>query len=103
VFEYRVLKNICGPKRDEATGNWRKLHTLEFHGSFSTPNIIRVIKSRIMCWVGHVERVGERRGTYKVFFGGGKPEGKNCIEDLDLDGKIILRWVFIMMRGSGPD
>jgi hypothetical protein len=62
VFENRVLRRIFGPKRDEVTGEWRKLHNEEFHDLYSSPSIIRKIKSRRMRWVGHVARMG-RRGT----------------------------------------
>jgi len=58
VFENRVLSRIFGPKRDEVTGEWRKLHNEELNNLYSSPNIVRVIKSRIMRWVGHVALVG---------------------------------------------
>jgi hypothetical protein len=63
VFENRVLKRIFGPKRDEMTGDWRKLHNEELHNLYSSPNIIRKIKSRRMIWAGHVARMG-RRGVH---------------------------------------
>jgi hypothetical protein len=59
VFENRVLKRIFGPKRDEVTGVWRKLHNEELHNLYSSPSIIRMIKSRRMRWAGHVTRTGE--------------------------------------------
>jgi hypothetical protein len=62
VFENRVLRRIFGPKRDELTGEWRRLHNEELNDLYSSPNIIRVIKSRRMCWTGHVARIGEGRG-----------------------------------------
>jgi hypothetical protein len=62
VFENRVLRRIFGLKRDEVTGEWRKLHNDELHDLYSSPSIIRIIKSRRMRWVDHVERMG-RRGT----------------------------------------
>jgi hypothetical protein len=62
VFENRVLRRIFGPKRDEVTGEWRKLHNEELHELYSSPSIIRIIKSRRMRWAGHVARMG-RRGT----------------------------------------
>ena len=74
VFENRVLKKISGPKRDEATGEWRRLHNKELYGVYSSPNIIRVIKSRRTRWAEHVEHVGGRRDAYKVLVG--KPEGR---------------------------
>jgi hypothetical protein len=74
VFENRVLRRIFGPKRDEVTGEWRKLHNEEFHNLYSSPDIIRQVKSRRMRWTGHVARMGEERKLYKVLVG--KPEGK---------------------------
>jgi hypothetical protein len=68
VFGSRVVRRIFRPKRDETTGEWRKLHSEELHNLFSSPNVIRQIKSRRMRWVGHVARMGEER---KV----GEPEG----------------------------
>jgi hypothetical protein len=59
VFENRVLRRVFGPKRDEVTGEWRKLHNEELNGLYSLPNIVRVIKSRRLSWAGHVERMGE--------------------------------------------
>jgi hypothetical protein len=61
MFENRVLRRIFGPKRDEATGEWRRLHNEELHDVYSSPNIIRVIKSRRMRWTEHVARMGEKR------------------------------------------
>jgi hypothetical protein len=58
VFENRVLRRIFGPKRDEVTGGWRKLHNEELHNLYSSPSIIRMIKSRRMSWAGHVARMG---------------------------------------------
>jgi hypothetical protein len=73
VFENRVLRRISGPKRDEVTGEWRKLHNEALHILYSSPNIIRQIKSRGMRWAGHVARMGEERKLYKVLVR--KPEG----------------------------
>jgi hypothetical protein len=73
VFENRVLRRIFGPKRDEVTGEWRRLHNKELYAVYSSPNIIRVIKSRRLRWPGHVARMGERRGAYRDLVG--KPEG----------------------------
>jgi len=74
VCENRVLKRIFGANRDEVTGEERKLHNEELSDLYSSPNIVRVIKSRRMKWAGHVARVRERRGVYRVLVG--KPEGK---------------------------
>jgi hypothetical protein len=73
VFENGVLRRIFGPKR-EADGSWKKLHNDELHNQYSSPNIVRVIKSRRMRWAGHVARMGEGRGVYRVLIG--RPEGK---------------------------
>jgi len=62
------LRRIFGPKKDEVTGEWRKQHDEELYDAYSSPNIVRVIKSR-MSWAGHVARVGERRGVYWVLVG----------------------------------
>jgi hypothetical protein len=74
VFENRVLSRIFGPKRDEVTGEWRKLHNEELHDMYSSPNIIRIIKSRRMRWAGHVARLGEKRNAYRLLVG--KARGK---------------------------
>ena len=74
VFDNRVLRRIFGPKRDEVTREWRTLHNEELNDMYSSPNIVRVIRSRRMRWAGHVARVGERRGVYRILVG--KPEGK---------------------------
>jgi hypothetical protein len=73
VFENRVFRRIFGPKREE-DGSWRKLHNDELHSLYSSPNIVRSIKSRRMRWAGHVARMGEGRGVYRVLVG--RPEGK---------------------------
>jgi hypothetical protein len=69
---YRVLRRIFGPKRDEATGCWRKLHNEELHNFYSSP--IRVIQSRRMKLAGHVARMGAKRNAYRILVR--KPEGK---------------------------
>jgi hypothetical protein len=74
VFENRVLRRIFGPKRDEVTGEWRKLRNEELHDLYSSPSIIRIIKARRMRWAGHVARMGEKRNAYRLLVG--KPEGK---------------------------
>jgi len=74
VFENRTLGRMFGAKRDEVTGEWRKLHSEELNDLYCSPNIVRVVKSRRMRWAAHVARMGERRGVYRVLVG--KPEGK---------------------------
>jgi hypothetical protein len=68
------LRKIFGPKRDEVTGEWRKLHNGELYSLYFAPNIILVIKSRRVRWAGHVARMGERRGAYRSLVG--RPDGK---------------------------
>jgi hypothetical protein len=87
VFENRVLRRIFGPKREE-DGSWRKLHNDELHSLYSSPNIVRVIKSRRMRLVGHVARMGE---VFRVFWLGGQ-KGREHWEDLDIGGRITLKW-----------
>jgi len=65
VPENRVLRKQFGPKRDEVTGDWRRLHNEELNDPYSSPNIIRLIKSRIIRWAGHMARMGNRRGAYR--------------------------------------
>jgi hypothetical protein len=72
VFENSVLRRIFGPKRDEATGEWRRLHNEELNNLYFSPSIIGVMKSRRMRWVGHVARMGEKRGAYRILMG--RPE-----------------------------
>ena len=69
VFGNRVLRKIFGPRRDEVTGEWRRLHNEELNDFYSSPNIVRVIKSRRMRRAGHVERVGEEREVFRVLVG----------------------------------
>jgi hypothetical protein len=85
VFENRVLRRIFGPKRDEVIGDWKKLHNEELHSFYSSPSIIRVIKSRRMRWAGLVARMGEKRNAYRILLG--KPEGKRPL------GRPRRRWV----------
>jgi hypothetical protein len=84
VFENRVLRGIFGPKRIEITGEWRRLRNEELNDLHSSPNIIRVIKSRRMRWAGHVARVGEGRGAYRILVG--RPEGRRPL------GRPRRRW-----------
>jgi hypothetical protein len=85
VFENRVLRRIFGPKRDRMTGGWRKLHNEEHHNLYSSPSIIRIIKSRRMRWTGHVAQMGEKRDVYRLLVG--KPEGKKPL------GELKHRWI----------
>jgi hypothetical protein len=86
VFENRVLGRIFG------TGEWRKLHSEELNDLHSSPNIVRLIKSRRIRWVGHVACMGESRDVYRVLVG--EPEGKRSLEDPGIDWRIILRQNF---------
>ena len=85
VFENRVLRKIFGPRRDEVTGEWRRLHKEELNDLYSSPNIVRVIKSRRMRWAGHVARLCEEKGVYRVLMG--EPEGRRPL------GRPRRRWV----------
>jgi hypothetical protein len=89
VFENRVLRKIFGPKREE-DGSWRKLHNDELHSPYSSPNIVRVIKSRRMRWAGHVARRGKGRGVYRVLVG--RPEDKRPLGRPRRRWGITLRW-----------
>jgi len=89
VFENMVLRRIFGPRRDEVTGDWRRLHNEELNNLYYSPNIVRVIKSRRMRWAGHLARMGEERGVYRVLVG--KPEGRRPL------GRPRRRWADIRM------
>jgi hypothetical protein len=84
VFENRVLRRIFGPKRDDVMGEWRKLRSEELHNLYSSPDIIRQVKSWRMTWAGHVACMGEERKVYKVLVG--KSEGKRPL------GRPRHRW-----------
>jgi hypothetical protein len=81
-----VLRRIFGPKRDEVTGEWRRLHNKELYALYPSPNIIRVMKSRRLRWAGHVARMGERRGAYRALVG--KPERRKPL------GRPRRRWEY---------
>jgi len=85
VFENMVLRRIFGPRRGEVTEEWWRLHNEELNDLYSSPNIVRVIKSRRMRWARHVARMGEERVVYRVLVG--KPEGRRPL------GRPRLRWV----------
>ena len=103
LFENRVLRRVFGPRRDEVTDEWRKLHNEELNDLYSSPNIVRVINSRRMRWAGHIERMGEKRSVYRVLVG--KPEGKrplgrhrrrwedNIKTDLEEVGCGVMDWI----------
>ena len=84
VFENKVLRKIFGAKKDDITGKWRKLHNAELHALYSSPNIIRSLKSRRLRWSGHVARMEQSRNAYRVLVG--KPEGKRPL------GRPRRRW-----------
>jgi hypothetical protein len=91
VFENRVLRRIFGPKRDELTGEWRKLYNEELNGLYSSPNIVRVIKLRGRRWAQNVAHMGGG-GACTGFWWGSMREGE-CWGDPGVDGRIILRWI----------
>jgi len=102
VFEIGVLRRIFGPRKDEVTGEWRKLHYEKLSGLYSSPNTVRVIKSRRMRWVEHVACMGERIGVCRVLVG--KPEGKTPLgrprrkweDNIKMDGM----WMFGLDRAG---
>jgi hypothetical protein len=91
VFENRVLRRIFGQKRDEVTGEWRKLHNEELHDLYSSPSLIRIIRSRRMRWAGHIAQMGEKINEYRLLVG--KPMGKvplgrprrRCVDNIKMD------------------
>ena len=87
-----VLRRTFGPRRDEVTGEWRRLHNEELNDLYSSPNIVRVMKSRRMRWGGHVARMGMERGCKESWWGN-RSEGDHW-GDLGVDGWIILEWIF---------
>jgi hypothetical protein len=84
VFENRVLRRIFGPKRDEMTREWRKLHNKYLHDLYSLPSITTIIKSRSMRWAGHIARMGKEKNTYRLLV---------RKQDQDVGGWIILEWI----------
>jgi len=111
VFQNRKLRRVFGPKRDEVKGEWRKLYNDELKELYSTPNILRVVKSRRMKWAGHVARMGEGRVVYSVLLG--KPEGKKPLgrprrrweENIKMDlreiGGVETGWIWLRIGRDG--
>jgi hypothetical protein len=112
VFENRVVRMIFGPKREE-DGSWIKLHNDELHSLYSSPNIVRVIKLRRLKWAGHVARMGEGRGVYRVLVGrseGKRPLGrprlrwedniKMDLREIGIDGANWIHWLRIGSSGG---
>jgi len=110
IFENRMLRRIFGPKRDEVTGEWRKLHNEDLNVLYFSRNIVRAIKSKRMRWVGHVARMGEGRGVYSVLvgkLGGKRPMGRprhrwedNKKMDLEEVGCGGMDWIEVAQDGD---
>jgi len=103
VFENMVLRRIFGPKRDEVTGEWRKLHSKELSDLCSSPSIVRVIKSKRVRWARYVTRMGERRVVYRVLVGkpdGKRPLGRHRRKWEDNNKKFFRKWEVGVWTGS---
>jgi len=99
-----LLRRVFGPRRDEVTGEWRRLHNEELYDLYSSPNIVRVIKSRRMRWAGHVARMGEEWGCIGSWWGkpeGRKPLGRPRCRWVDILGWISRRWDVGIWTGLG--
>jgi hypothetical protein len=92
-----VLRKVFGPKRDEVTGEWKKLHNEELNDLYSSPNMVRVVKSRRMRWEGHVARMGEDRGVHRVLVG--KPEGKRPLAIPRRRWEDNIKWILRKLEG----
>jgi hypothetical protein len=92
VFENRTLRKVFGPKSYEVTGENRRLSDEELYDLYCSAHIAQVLKSRRMRWAEDVTPTGDRRGAYSILMG--KPEGKSHLEDLGIDRRIILKWIF---------
>jgi hypothetical protein len=101
VFENRVLRRVFGLKRDEVTGEWRKLHNEELNDLYSLSNIVRVVKSGRMRGAGHVARMGEDRGVHRVLVG--KPEGKRPLGRPRRRWEGIIKMDLLEVGGGGGD
>jgi len=104
VFENMVLRRIFGPRRNEVTGKWRNLHNEELNDLNSSPNIVQVIKSRRMRWVGHVARMDGERGLYRLLVGkldGRKPLGRPSHRMVDNIRMHLRRWDVGIWTGLG--
>ena len=111
VFENMVLRRIFGPRRDEVTGEWRRLHNEELNDLYCSPNIVRVIKWRRMRWAGHVAHMGEEREVYRVLvvkLEGRRPLGRpmrrwvdNIRMDLQEVGCGYMDWIGLAQIGTG--
>ena len=91
MFENKVVRKIFGAKKDEITGEWRKLHNAELHALYSSPNVIRCLKSRRLRWAGHLAHMEQFKNAYRILVG--KPESKRPLGRPDVDGRIILKWI----------
>jgi hypothetical protein len=99
VFENRVLRRLFGPKKDEVTGEWRELHNEELRDLYSSPSIIKMIKSRRMRWAAHVVRMEEERNAYRLLVG--NPEGKRPLGRPRLCGCIMLEQILDRLERHG--
>jgi hypothetical protein len=99
MFENRVLRRICGLKKDEVPGEWRKLHNEELRNLFSSPSIIRMLESRKMRWMGHIARKGEKRNVYRLLMG--KAKGERPLGKQDVGGCLISRGYWPDGKGGG--
>jgi len=98
VFENGVLRKIFGPMRDEVTGEWTRLHIKELNDLYSSPNIIRVMKSRKMRWAGYVACIGDGKGACKILVG--RRKRRSHLEDLGEDGRIIVKRIYKYLEGE---
>jgi hypothetical protein len=101
MFQNRVLRRIFGSKRNELTGGWRNLHDEELCNLYSSPGIIRMIKSSNMRWAGHVARMGAKKNAYRTLVS--KPEGKRPLRKQRVGGWITLNWILRELGCGGMD